>query len=239
MAKPIELCLWIIKAGIVPYEDSWYLQNQLRIARISGRVSDTLILLQHPPVVTLGRGGDKNNLLIRKEELAQHGIDLFTTDRGGDITYHGPGQLIGYPIVALREWGFTVGRYVRQLEEVIIEALKDLRIAGRALPGSIGVWVGEQKIASIGVRVRKGVSTHGFALNVQNDLAPFTYIHPCGTKGMRITSVFEVSKEKVVYEEVEETVARQFLRLFRVKRCVTDVLSSNRAQRLASFTCCE
>ena len=223
-----ERRLWIIKAGIVPYEDAWYLQGHLRKARIADKIGDTLLLLQHNPVITLGRASDEKNLLVTEEELRQKGIDCVNTDRGGDVTYHGPGQLIGYSIMALNRNGITVGRYVRKLEEVIIESLKDLGVKGMRLPGKVGGWGGGGKIASIGVRVRQGVSTHGFALNVSNDLIPFQYINPCGMKGMPITSVCEALQRRVAYEDVEEVIAYYFQRLFNMKLCSIDTLAQDK-----------
>ena len=228
MAKTVDRRLWVIKAGIVPYDDGWHLQRKLREARSANRIGDTLLLLQHLPVVTFGRKVMGDNLLITEKALRQKGIDCVATDRGGDVTYHGPGQLVGYPIIAVQKSGFTVGTYVRKLEKVIIDSLIDLGIHGRTMPGLVGVWVGERKIASIGVRVSKGVSTHGFALNVKNDLTPFQYINPCGMQGMGMTSVAEQVRKKYDYGEVEALVVVNFQRLFQRQCCSVETLEDAR-----------
>lgn len=228
MAKIAERKLWVIKAGIVPYDDGWHLQRNLRDARSGGLISDTLLLLQHPPVITFGRKANGTNLLTTEDALRRQGIDCVATDRGGDITYHGPGQLVVYPILALQDHECSVGKYVRLLEKVIIDCLAELGIEGRAVPGLIGVWVGERKIASIGVRVSKGVSTHGFAINVKNDLTPFQFIHPCGMQGMGMTSMIEHVQEGLDYGEVERLVAKHFQRRFQLKSCVVDTIGGYR-----------
>lgn len=217
--------LWIVKAGIVPYEDMWHLQGKLRDARCADRIGDTLLLLQHPPVMTFGRKAARENLLVPEETLRKKGIDCVATDRGGDVTYHCPGQLVGYPIIALRRRGLTIGTYVRKLEAGIIGVLRQLGIEAATKRGMVGVWVGERKIASIGTRVSKGVSTHGFALNVENDLAPFCYIHPCGMQGTKMTSVIKEAPESVNYRKVEDLVAAIFQRLFTGERYALDTLS--------------
>ena len=224
MAKPDDRELWVIKAGIVPYDDGWHLQQKLKNARSAELVGDTLLLLQHLPVITFGRKMNGDNLLMPEKFLRQKGIDCIATDRGGDITYHGPGQLVGYPIIALQKCGLTVGTYVRNLEQVIIDSLIELGISGGTMPGMVGVWVGESKIASIGVRVSNGVSTHGFAVNVENDLTPFQYIHPCGMQGMGVTSVAEHVQEKVDYGDVESLVAANFQRRFQMTSCKEETL---------------
>jgi len=156
------------------------LQQRVAARRKQGLVPDHLLLLEHPHVITLGRNGHMENLLASDETLGRAGIAFYATDRGGDVTYHGPGQLVGYPILDLREWKRDVGAYVRAVEQTIIDTLADYGIAGGRIPKLTGVWVGERKIAAIGVHLSRWVTSHGFALNVSTDLSYFQYIVPCG-----------------------------------------------------------
>jgi len=156
------------------------LQQRVAARRKQGLVPDHLLLLEHPHVITLGRNGHMENLLASDETLGRAGIAFYSTDRGGDVTYHGPGQLVGYPILDLREWKRDVGAYVRAVEQTIIDTLADYGIAGGRIPKLTGVWVGERKIAAIGVHLSRWVTSHGFALNVSTDLSYFQYIVPCG-----------------------------------------------------------
>jgi len=217
MEKFFEPSLWVLKLGLIEYEQAYHLQSGLRKARKEERLDDTLLILQHPPTITLGRKGGKENLLVKEEELKRKGIRLYFTDRGGDITYHGPGQLVGYPVLCLRHRVLSVGNYMRLLEEVIILALKDLGIESNRMLPLIGLWVGRKKIASLGVRVRKGVTTHGFALNVNNDLTPFQFIYPCGIRGLQVTSLKEILGGEVDHGFVEERVVINFGRVFRMR----------------------
>jgi lipoyl(octanoyl) transferase len=162
------------------YSAALALQKQLASERKEAAIPDQLLLLEHPHVITLGRNGRPENLLAGGEVLERAGIAFFPTDRGGDITYHGPGQLVGYPILDLREWKRDVGAYVRAVEQVIIDTLADFAIIAGRIPKLTGVWVGERKIAAIGVHISRWVTSHGFALNVNTDLRYFQYIVPCG-----------------------------------------------------------
>ena len=166
--------------GRIDYASALQLQKQLEADRKQGLISDQLLLLEHPHVITLGRNGHLENLLAGDDVMARAGISFFPTDRGGDVTYHGPGQLVGYPILDLREWKRDVGAYVRALEESIILTLADYGIEAGRIPKLTGVWVGERKIAAIGVHLSRWVTSHGFALNVATDLSYFQYIVPCG-----------------------------------------------------------
>jgi lipoyl(octanoyl) transferase len=166
--------------GRMDYAAALSLQKQLEAERKDGLIPDQLLLLEHPHVITLGRNGRQENLLAGREVLERAGIAFFPTDRGGDITYHGPGQLVGYPILDLREWKRDVGAYVRAIEQVIIDTLADFGILAGRIPKLTGVWVGERKIAAIGVHISRWVTSHGFALNVSTDLRYFQYIVPCG-----------------------------------------------------------
>jgi len=191
--------------GEVGYREALDLQLDRVEMRLERKIPDTLLLLTHPHVYTLGRGGDETNLLVPKEALASEGISLERVGRGGDITYHGPGQLVGYPIVRMDRP--DVHRFVRSLEAALIDSLAGFGIAGRAVPGLTGVWVGEKKIASIGVGIRKWVTYHGFALNVSTDLSYFRRIHLCGLKGKEATSILEETGSAPPMEAVREAVS--------------------------------
>jgi lipoyl(octanoyl) transferase len=166
--------------GRVGYARAWELQRELVQQRKAGEIPDQLLLVEHPHVVTMGRNGRSENLLAPPELLERAGIEFHTTDRGGDVTYHGPGQIVGYPIMDLREWKRDVLAYVRALEQVLIDALADFGIASGRLAGATGVWVDGAKVAAIGVHISRWVTSHGFALNLDTDLNYFRYIVPCG-----------------------------------------------------------
>jgi lipoate-protein ligase B len=217
MGKSSEQSLWVINAGILGYEDAWYLQHGLKNARLEEKVGDTLILVQHPPTITLGRRGKEDNILVERDALKREGIELFVTDRGGDVTFHGPGQLVGYPIISLSGQGLSVSQYMRRLEDVIMRTLKDVGIIAKKIPHTIGVWVGEKKIASLGVRVSQGVTTHGFALNITNDLRPFQFINPCGMKGLQVTSLREILGEDVSCAYIENILVTHFSQVFQIR----------------------
>ncbi len=194
--------VWLGEMG---YREALDLQLGRVELRLERKVPDTLLLLTHPHVYTLGRGGDETNLLVPKETLMSEGIPLERVGRGGDITYHGPGQLVGYPIVRMGRP--DVHRFVRSLEAALIDSLAEFGIAGRAIPGLTGVWAGERKIASIGVGIRKWVTYHGFALNVTTDLSYFRRIHLCGLKGREATSILEETGGAPPMEAVREAVS--------------------------------
>jgi lipoyl(octanoyl) transferase len=162
------------------YGQALELQQQLATQRKQGAVGDHLLLLEHPHVITLGRNGHMENLLASDEIMNRAGISFYPTDRGGDVTYHGPGQLVGYPIVDLRDWKRDVGAYVRAVEQALIDTLAEFAIEAGRVPKLTGVWVGDRKIAAIGVHLSRWVTSHGFALNVNTDLSYFQYIVPCG-----------------------------------------------------------
>ncbi len=209
--------------GRVPYQKALDLQEALAEARASGTVPDTLLLLEHPETYTLGRHGSEANLLVPREALARLGVEIHRTDRGGDITFHGPGQLVGYPILALGERAREVKRYVANLEETLILALASFGVSARRLPPYPGVWVGEEKIASIGVRVdARRVTRHGFALNVNTDLEFFRWIVPCGIVGKTMTSLSRVLGRSLALEEVADVVADCFGRVFGLERIQVD-----------------
>lgn len=203
-----------IRLGRVPYAESWALQRRLVAERTRGRIPDTLLLLDHPPVITLGKRASREHLLGSAGELARRGVEVIETDRGGDITFHGPGQIVGYAIVDLARRSRDLHRYLRDLEEVVIRALAEFGIrAGRA-PGLTGVWVGDAKLCAIGIRVSRWVTHHGFALNLDTDLSFFDLIVPCGLTGRRVTSMAELLGVPPVRAEVEHALERAFGQVF-------------------------
>lgn len=162
------------------YTEAYALQRQLVEQRKAGAIPDQLLFVEHPPVITLGRNAHEENVLFSREALAASGVEVHECDRGGDVTYHGPGQIVGYPIFDLREWKRDVTAYVRGLEQAVIEAIGEFGIEGERAPGATGVWVGGAKVAAIGVHLSRWVSSHGFALNVSANLDHFKFIVPCG-----------------------------------------------------------
>jgi lipoyl(octanoyl) transferase len=198
--------------GRTDYGTALELQRQLAAERQQGLIPDQLLLLEHPHVITLGRNGKAGNVLASDEVLSRAGVSFYPTDRGGDVTYHGPGQLVGYPIIDLREWQRDVGAYVRAVEQVIIDTLADYGIAAGRIPKLTGVWVNDSKIAAIGVHISRWVTSHGFALNVSTDLSYFQYIVPCGlTKP--VTSMAALGVDAGLHE-VGQTLAAHFGRVF-------------------------
>lgn len=179
--------LWVVRLGRLPYSDAVALQHRVRDARQAGAVPDVLLLLEHEPVYTKGRRTEAADLPMGEDWYRMQGIEVEQSDRGGRVTYHGPGQLVGYPIMRVRE----VPAYVRGLETAMIAALGDEGIEAVAPEGLTGVWSGEAKIGSIGVHVSRGVTTHGFAVNVDGDLQPFSWVVACGAEGERVTSVLQ------------------------------------------------
>jgi lipoyl(octanoyl) transferase len=177
-------------------------------------ISDTLLLLEHPPTVTIGRSGSMENLLVSKERLTQEGITLFFIERGGDVTFHGPGQLVGYPIMDLSSRGKDIQRYVRDIEEVLIRTLSDFSINAARDEQHAGVWVGNEEIAAIGLSVRRWVTMHGFALNVNPNLEHFSYINPCGFPDRRATSMAQILGHEIAMDGVTGCLLTHFSRVF-------------------------
>jgi lipoyl(octanoyl) transferase len=200
------------RLGRVAYTAGLELQQQLVDERRTGAIGDTLLLLEHPPVITTGARarGARTNVVASADVLAREGIEIFDTGRGGDVTYHGPGQLVGYPIFDLRPDRQDVHRYVRDLEEALIVAIARFGITGTRVPGLSGVWVGErdreEKIAAIGVRISRWITSHGFALNVSTDLRHFQLIVPCGIADRGVTSIARVLGRAVAMADVEDAV---------------------------------
>lgn len=208
--------LLVCELGTMPYGDALELQRAAARARISGQISeDLLLLVEHPPVVTLGRTAKSANLIASAETLAAKGVELFEVERGGDITFHGPGQLVGYPIIDLKRHKQDLHWYLRQVEEGLIVALGALGIAAERNTGKTGVWTGGRKIASIGVHARDWVTWHGFALNVNTDLSWFDLIVPCGIPDVTMTSVArELGEARADDARVRAETARAFGNVF-------------------------
>ncbi len=213
--------IWLVNLDTVPYADALALQHRLVDARKRGALNDTLLLLEHPPVFTLGRNAKDENILASREFLRQQGIDVFRVERGGDVTYHGPGQLVGYPILDLRNFRMDVGWFVRSMEEMLIRALGDFGIRGKRIEKLVGVWVDqaspmqpEAKIAQIGARIEQWITYHGFALNVDPNLAHFDLIVPCGISDKAVTSMARAVDDPVDPRAVRERVAARFGEVF-------------------------
>jgi len=209
----------VIQPGCLPYAQAWEWQNQLAEARGRGELPDRLLLLQHPHTYTLGTSSHDENLLLSPEELARRGIEVLRVDRGGDITYHGPGQLVGYPIIQLPRASDTLRTdvigYIRNLETVISRTLADYSVVGKSISGLTGVWVdtpqGETKICAIGVRINvRAVTKHGFALNLNTDLSYFDSIIPCGIPDKSVTSLAALLGAPINEAEAAERVIRHF-----------------------------
>lgn len=202
------------RLGRVEYDHAWAIQRELVASRQAGHAPDTLLLLEHPPVITLGRSGETAHLLGSDAELERRGVALVETDRGGDITFHGPGQIVGYAIVDLAPRGRDLHRYLRDLESVLIRALAEFGIVAGRVEGLTGVWVGDAKVAAIGIRVARWVTHHGFALNVDTDLSYFDLIVPCGIADRRVTSMKALLGDAIDREDVENALACAFESVF-------------------------
>ena len=196
MRSRVLPCL-VLELGMVDYAIALGLQEEIVEARIKGLIPDVLLLLEHPPTYTTGRLGYKENLLVSEEELEQKGMRLFRINRGGNITFHGPGQLVGYPILNLKDHGQDVFYYLRHLERLLIDTLREWGIIAYQVPGLTGVWAEGKKIASIGVGIKRWVSFHGFALNITIDLNYFRWINPCGLNGEQITSMSQLTQREI------------------------------------------
>jgi lipoyl(octanoyl) transferase len=219
----------VLRAGTLDYIAAWALQRELVARRSAGAIGDTLMLVEHPHTYTLGRATKDGHLLIGPEELAAQGIALVETDRGGDITYHGPGQVVGYPILKLSHHGGDVLRYLRMIEETLIVALAGYGLSAGRIEGLTGVWVGEEKVAAIGVKLSAGgVTHHGFALNVTTDMRYFAQIIPCGIVGKGVTSLERLLGAAPPQAEVEARVVAAFGAVFGIEMLVeqesTDVV---------------
>ena len=207
--------LEVLRLGRVPYGEALRRQEERVALRQRGEARDSLFLLEHPPVITLGRGADRSHLLFPERELNRRGIEVFETGRGGDVTYHGPGQLVGYPILLLPPDRRDLHRLLRDVEEVLLGVAADFGIEARREAGLTGIWVGREKLAAIGMRVARWVTSHGFALNVGADLSGFDWIVPCGIRGKGVTSLQRLLGRPVAMDEAADSVERSFRRVFR------------------------
>jgi lipoyl(octanoyl) transferase len=207
--------LLVVRCGLVPYEEAEVAQRWLRDARQESAIPDVLLLLEHPPVYTRGRRSVPAELPMATEWYEMQGIEVRDTDRGGRVTYHGPGQLVAYPIVDLKPYGDDVHEYVRRLERVAIDSLAEHGVAATTIEGLTGVWTeDERKIGSIGVHVSRGVTTHGLAVNVSNDLQPFEWVVPCGIEGCQVTSLSHELGGEQDLGAFAETVAATFATIY-------------------------
>ena len=205
---------YIIDLGLIDYQKAWDLQHLLWSKRVEGELPDLLLFLEHPHVITLGRRGNRSYLLASQEVLEAMRIPIFHVERGGDVTYHGPGQMVVYPIFDLKEYGYRLIRYIGQLEEVILRILKDFGIEGRRDPLNRGVWVDGEKIASVGVAIKRWVSFHGFSLNYETDLKYFELINPCGLEEKKMTSMAKILGREISREDLVERIDFHFKQIF-------------------------
>jgi lipoyl(octanoyl) transferase len=206
--------LVVRRLGRIQYAEGLEIQASLVAQRQAEQIPDTLLLLEHQPVFTLGRNARPENMLFSAEALRARGFEVFETGRGGDVTYHGPGQVVGYPILDLGPDRRDVHRYVRDLEEVMIRTCADYGVSAGRVAGLTGAWVGDEKIGAIGVRIARWVTSHGFALNVSTDLSPFDLIVPCGIRGRGVTSLERLAGSPVSVDQVMERLAGHFAQVF-------------------------
>src|SRR5271157_288740 len=206
--------LFVEQLGLFDYAEGLRLQREKVAARKAGAIPDTLLLLEHPHVYTFGRNAKREHLLISNQHAAALGAQVFETDRGGDITYHGPGQLVGYPILDLTQHRRDIAWYMRSLEEVFIEVAREYGIEAGRVPGATGVWVGNDKLVAMGVHVSRWVTSHGFAFNVNTDLNYFGWIIPCGLRDKGVTSLEKLLGRRVEIDALTERVIRHFAGVF-------------------------
>ncbi|MBI1745000.1 MAG: lipoyl(octanoyl) transferase LipB [Acidobacteria bacterium] len=224
----------VIDVGCMPYETAWMLQKQIVAAKRQRPFPDILLLAEHPPVYTIGRRGGEQHLLLSKELLAERGIPIFNVERGGDITFHGLGQLVGYPILNLKYFRTDVHWYLRQLEEVIMATLRQFHMDAKRWPGLTGVWVGDAKVAAIGISVHGWITMHGFALNISTDLTHFDDIVPCGIRGKRVGAMASCLGKPIQRQAVAETLINAFGAVFETEIQVSSARELDMALEFAS-----
>ena len=221
---------------LIDYKEAWDLQKKIFELRYQKNINDTFLLLEHPHTYTLGKVAERKNLTGSEEFLNEKNISVFDIDRGGDITYHGPGQVVGYPIIDLGEWHQDTHKYLRTLEEVIIRTCKDYGLSAGRVPKYTGVWIGEKKIAAIGVKISRWITMHGFAFNVNTDLSLFTGIIPCGISDKEVTSLKKELNQSIEIEEVKTKLLKHFIDIFDYSSSVeinkSELLNSNLHQAL-------
>jgi lipoate-protein ligase B len=233
---------YIIDLGAVDYEKAWDLQHRLWSSRVEGALPDLLLILEHPHVITLGRRGNRSHLIASSEILEAMKIPIFHVERGGDITYHGPGQIVVYPILNLKEYGYRIVRYIGQLEGVVLHVLKDFGVEGRRDPLNRGVWVDGEKIASVGVAIKRWVSLHGVALNYGTNLAYFDLINPCGLEGKKMTSMAKILGKEISRKELTERILFYFKEVFKKEweeKELAGLIADGRLKRSSQIQACD
>jgi lipoate-protein ligase B len=215
---PERLGRWcFVNLGTVAYETAWDLQKTiLEAKKKDNSFPDVVLFLEHPPVFTLGRRGGRENLKVSECVFKESGIEIIQVERGGDITYHGPGQLVGYPVIHLQKNGLKVVEYVEKLEQAMIQAASQWGIEAGRNSLNRGVWVGKKKLGSIGIAVKRGISFHGFALNVDLTLEPYTWINPCGLQNVSMTSMVLETGDNISMEQVRESMREQMESIFKI-----------------------
>jgi lipoyl(octanoyl) transferase len=217
--------------GTVDYKEAWDLQKNIFELRHQQKVDDVFLLLEHPHTYTLGKTADEKNLVGNQEYLNKNKISVYDIDRGGDITYHGPGQIVGYPIIDLNNWGKDTDKYLRALEEIIIRTCADYRLAVKRVPKYTGVWIEDRKIAAIGIKVTRWITMHGFALNVNTDLSLYNGIIPCGITNKEVTSLKKELNTEFNLQEVKSNILNHAVEIFGYNdietRQVEDLLSKD------------
>ena len=210
ITKSKQLEVQILDLGQKPYKDVWNLQKKMQLKRLNGDIGDVLILVEHDPVYTLGKNANPDHLLQSRDRS----IDVFNVERGGDITFHGPGQLVGYPILDLSNYKKSVSWYMRSLEQLTIDVLYEFKISAKRVEGLTGVWVGDEKIAAQGVRLTKWITMHGFSININTDLSFYDGIIPCGIFNRGVTSMKEILNKTQKMEKVKSLVIDKFNQIF-------------------------
>ncbi len=216
--------------GFIDYKEAWELQKEVLELRLNSKVSDVLFLLEHPHTYTLGKIADKKNLVASQEYLNKNNVSVYEIDRGGDITYHGPGQIVGYPIINLNQWQNDTHKYLRALEELIIQTCSYYGLKSARVPKYTGVWLDERKIAAIGIKVSRWITMHGFAFNVNTDLSLFSGIIPCGISDKEVTSLQKELNREIEIDEVKTLLVKNFKEIFNY-----DEVKSLSKEELLSF----
>lgn len=218
-----------IELGLKDYKEVWDLQKKIHTFKQNNAFKDVIITVEHPPVYTLGKSGDRNHILITDEEMKKRGVSYYEIDRGGDITYHGPGQLVVYPIFDLNNYYKDTHRFLRDLEEAVILTLKDLEIDSGREEEYTGVWVGEKKICAIGIKVSRWITMHGLALNVNNDLSYFNKIIPCGIFHKDVTSISSELGKEIDINNISDSVMKNLQSVFKINQITNLELNSLQA----------
>ena len=207
--------------GFIDYKEAWDIQKEIFSKRVSGEVEDVLLLLEHPNTYTLGKTAHKENLIGSEHYLMENQISVYDIDSGGDITYHGPGQIVGYPIIDLNNWFKDTHKYLRALEEVIIKTCGEFGLNSERNPKHTGVWIGDRKIAAIGIKVSRWITMHGFAFNVNTDLNLFNGIIPCGIQDKSVTSLSKELNKEISIQELKEKLLNNFSDVFNYNKLIT------------------